>query len=61
MAGPGLTYDEVAAALDIPVGTVRSRLSRARRILRERLGEPGTYLEDHAPAGMPSAATEGSS
>jgi len=33
-----LTYDEVARALDIPVGTVRSRLNRARRKVREALG-----------------------
>ncbi|WP_091098495.1 RNA polymerase sigma factor [Micromonospora citrea] len=33
-----LTYDQVAAALAIPVGTVRSRLNRARRLLRQALG-----------------------
>ena len=31
----GLGYDEAATALGIPVGTVRSRLSRARTRLRE--------------------------
>ena len=36
-----LTYDEVAAALEIPVGTVRSRLNRARRTLRELLDDFG--------------------
>jgi RNA polymerase sigma factor (sigma-70 family) len=30
-----LTYEDAAAALEIPVGTVRSRLSRARARLRE--------------------------
>lgn len=34
-----LSYDEVAAALDIPVGTVRSRIHRARTHLRSRLGD----------------------
>jgi RNA polymerase sigma-70 factor (ECF subfamily) len=32
-----LTYEGIALAMDVPVGTVRSRLNRARRALRTQL------------------------
>ena len=33
----GFTYEEMAKILDIPIGTVRSRLHRGRNLLRQRL------------------------
>jgi RNA polymerase sigma-70 factor, ECF subfamily len=43
-----LRYEEVAAALGIPVGTVRSRLNRARTKVRAALGEsdPTRIIEE---------------
>jgi RNA polymerase sigma-70 factor (ECF subfamily) len=33
----GLSYEEIAAAMDCPIGTVRSRIFRAREAISERL------------------------
>jgi len=38
----GLSYKEMAEALEIPIGTVMSRLHHARQALREVLGEDGS-------------------
>lgn len=44
-----LTYEGIAVAMDIPVGTVRSRLNRARRTLRTQLNleMPDETENDH--------------
>ncbi|WP_084963814.1 RNA polymerase sigma factor [Thermoactinospora rubra] len=39
IAWADLSYEEAAQALGIPVGTVRSRLHRARRTIRTTMGE----------------------
>ncbi|MEU4513602.1 sigma-70 family RNA polymerase sigma factor [Nonomuraea wenchangensis] len=41
-----LTYEEVAQALGIPVGTVRSRLNRGRRKVRAALGDTNPMAEE---------------
>ena len=50
------TYEEVAVALAIPIGTVRSRLNRARKHLRELVPEIGNEPVDRTKL---QAATDG--
>ena len=37
----GLSYGEAAEVCDVPIGTIRSRVSRARSDLLDALGEGG--------------------
>ncbi len=55
-ASADLTYEEIARALGVPVGTVRSRLARGRRRLRELLDAGGQQEND---ANHATPATEG--
>ena len=52
----GLSYQDIALNLDVPVGTVRSRLYRARRMLQERLHDYAVDAGFGASAGRDEAA-----
>jgi RNA polymerase sigma factor (sigma-70 family) len=49
LAWADLTYEEIAQALDVPVGTVRSRAHRARARIRELLDAAAATTEEGEP------------
>jgi RNA polymerase sigma-70 factor (ECF subfamily) len=55
----GMRYEDASAHLGIPVGTVRSRLSRARKQLQDILTEKGRSDIALPPAVVANAANEG--
>ena len=47
----GMAYDEIAAVLRVPLGTVKSRIARARARVQERLRQhPDFFRREDAHA-----------
>jgi RNA polymerase sigma-70 factor (ECF subfamily) len=52
-AWDGLGYEDIGRALSVPLGTVRSRINRARGRLREQLQLSGEEQDDDTGGGPP--------
>jgi RNA polymerase sigma-70 factor (ECF subfamily) len=55
----GLKYDEIADVLGVPIGTIRSRIHRARLELRDLLDPDGTESPEKSPPRSRGGAGEG--
>jgi RNA polymerase sigma-70 factor (ECF subfamily) len=44
IAVDGMRYEDAAEALRVPVGTIRSRLFRARAALKQLMAEPAARI-----------------
>ena len=52
-----MTYEEIAGFMDCPLGTVRSRLHRARKSLQSRLLDPTSGHRYRESGGVPKGET----
>ena len=53
----GFTYEEIAEIIEVPIGTVRSRLFRARNLLKKRLkvyAEKQGYTDLRTKSNLPN-------
>jgi len=54
----GLSYEDASVALCVPIGTIRSRLARARKHLRALVSDPGRESNHHVGIAIPCEPQE---